>query len=66
MFSLLYTSIDGVEISHECDNLDEARAFAHKWVGRHPEMGSFYAISGDGVGKIECFGCPLEDLFPEE
>ena len=36
-----------------------------KWVGAHPEIGSTYAVSGDGVGKVTCQGVSLSELFPE-
>ena len=35
-------------------------------IGRHPELGGHYAVSGDGVGKITCDGCTLAELFPAE
>jgi len=43
--------------------LQGARKFAQYWIGRNPEMGSTYAISGDGVGKIVADGVALKDLF---
>jgi hypothetical protein len=33
-------------------------------VGDHPEMGTRYAISGDGIGKITVENSTLTDLFP--
>lgn len=62
---IYYSSIDGFERRLDTENLVEAQAFAQKWVGKHPEIGSSYAISGDGVGKIEADGVSLSQLFPE-
>ena len=33
-------------------------------IGAHPKIGFTYAVSGDGVSKITCEGCPLAELFP--
>ena len=41
-----------------------AQKWAQKWIGAHPEMGGWYAVSDDGIGKITCRGCSLNDLFP--
>jgi hypothetical protein len=60
-----YSSIDGHSERRRFKLLRNAKLFAHKWVGEHPEIGSRYAASGDGVGKIECAGCTLAELFPE-
>lgn len=46
--------------------LKGARKFAQYWVGKHPELGSTYAVSGDGVGKIVAEGVALKDLFGED
>ena len=43
-----------------------ARKFAHYWVGPHPEIGFKYAVSGDGIGKIEVEGVELRKLFGDE
>jgi hypothetical protein len=66
MIIVYYTSVDGCRKTEVCKDLQHAREWAHYWVGEHPEMGSRYAISGDGVGKITCSGCKLSELFPEE
>lgn len=47
-----YASIDGYKQTKSYSTLAGARAFAQHWVGQNPEMGSSYAVSGDGVGKI--------------
>ena len=61
---VLYTSVDRCRIRRKFRTLDGARAFAQKYVGKHPDQGMFYAVSDDGVGKIEVSGCSLDDLFP--
>jgi len=60
-----YDSIDGHSETREFKTLRGARKFAQKWVGETPELGSYYAVSYDGVGKISSFGCAVKDLFPE-
>jgi hypothetical protein len=65
MITVRYSSIDGFGERREFHTLGGARTFAHYWIGQHPEMGSTYAISGDGIGKITCEGCTLKELFPE-
>ncbi|MDD2878361.1 MAG: hypothetical protein PHT60_13890 [Acidiphilium sp.] len=60
-----YSSVDGHNKTRKFDSIDAAREFAQYWVGRHPEMGRTYAISGDGIGKIEVTGTTLATLFPE-
>ena len=41
-----------------------AQQYAYQRVGVSPTLGSYYAVSDDGVCKIECEGCTLEELFP--
>lgn len=63
---LKYEAIDGFKKSLVYTSLTGARKGAADRVGRYPELGSDYAISGDGVGKIRVIeGCKLRDLFPE-
>jgi hypothetical protein len=61
-----YESIDsyGRGKSKTFTDLAKAQAYAQKWVGKHPEIGSGYAVSGDGIGKVTCRGCTLNELFP--
>lgn len=72
-----YSSIDHYKETKSFSALAAARRFAQKWVGRNPELGSTYAVSGDGVGKItmewisrEPIGTErrvtLRDLFGDE
>jgi len=64
--SVTYESIDHCRKTRKFKTLKGAQAFAQKYVGKHPEMGSFYAVSGDGVGKITAHGVNLTDLFQSE
>lgn len=58
-----YSSIDRFSKSRSFKTIDGARRWARYWVGNHPEIGSGYAVSGDGVGKITVRGCTLDELF---
>lgn len=66
-----YTAVDGFRQRRTFATLAGAQRFAQKWVGETPELGRFYAVSGDGVGKITAeFYCDggalsLADLFPK-
>ena len=63
-----YRSIDHFSKTAKFKTLEGAQKFAHRYVGKHPEISYnfFYAVSGDGVGKITCEGASIFDLFPEE
>ena len=64
---VLYTSVDRVRIKRAFKTLKMAQRFAHHYVGAHPDMGSYYAVSNDGIGKIEVWGdCTLQQLFPPQ
>lgn len=65
MIKVRYTSVDRVRTTKKFKTLEGARKFAHHWVGEHPEIGFSYAVSGDGIGKIEVDGVSLRELFPE-
>lgn len=62
--TIVYSSVDGGWTTRKFKTLKGARAFAHKWVGGHPEIGSSYAVSGDGIGKVTVQGATLAELFP--
>ena len=64
MIVVYYSSIDGCRETRKYKTLEGARRFAQEMIGRTPEMGSYYAVSGDGVGKIEVKGISLHELFP--
>jgi hypothetical protein len=58
-----YRLVDGVVMTRNFLALKGAREFAIKYVREHPEIGTSYAIAGDGVGKITCSGVTLHELF---
>lgn len=60
-----YTAIDGCRKVRTYRRLEFAQRFAQTHVGAYPELGSDYAVSGDGVGKITVQGATLAELFPE-
>lgn len=62
--SVTYTSIDRCRKTAKFKTLKGAQAFAVRHIGATPELGSFYAVSADGIGKIECRGVPVRSLFP--
>ena len=64
VITIIYTSIDRLRKRRTFKTLAGARRFAHKWVGAHPDPGSFYAVSSDGIGKVEWTGTTFDDLFP--
>jgi hypothetical protein len=67
MIYLRYRSIDGVSTRKQFTTLKGAREYCHKAIGEHPEIGSHYAVSNDGIGKIiPIQGASLADLFPPE
>jgi hypothetical protein len=67
MIKIRYSSVDGVRTLRSFSTLAGARRYAHERVGKHPDIGTGYAISDDGIGKIEVYGeATLADLFGEE
>jgi hypothetical protein len=66
MITIRYTSIDRCRVTRKYKTLAHARAFAVKYVGPSPELGSTYAVSSDGVGKITVEGVTLRELFALE
>ena len=67
-----YRSCDGFSKSRSFKTLKGAQAFAQHYVGKHPELGSGYAVSSDGIGLVYVSGfvgdyaVRLADLFPAE
>lgn len=67
MIKLRYSSVDGGWKLKSFKSLKGARKYAQYWLGKNPEMGSTYAVSGDGIGKIEVLeGVKLAELFGDE
>lgn len=57
-------SVDGFSKTRKYKTLAGAQKFAQDYAGKHPEIGSGYAISGDGVCRIMVKGITLKELFP--
>jgi hypothetical protein len=66
MIVVTYKSIDRCYKRRSFKTLAGAQGFAHLMVGPHPEIGTIfqYAVSSDGIGKVEVRGASLEELFP--
>lgn len=62
--TVYYTAVDGYRKVERFPDVPKAAEFAQHWIGKHPSIGSGYAISDDGIGKIEVAGATLHDLFP--
>jgi hypothetical protein len=60
-----YSTVDRFSEIKRFTTIEAARKFAQRWIGATPEIGWGYAISDDGIGKIEVRGARLADLFPE-
>ena len=63
MITVFYESIDGARQRRTFKTPEGARKFAVLKVGEHPEVGTGYAVSGDGVGKVTVEGCTIAALF---
>lgn len=62
---LIYSSIDGYRKVYPCASMAELRKLAYHWVGENADVGRYYAVSFDGIGKVEVEGCTIRDVFPE-
>lgn len=62
---LRFSSCDGSKWTKSFKTLAGARKAALRQIGP-PEIGSTYAISGDGVCKVEVEGCTIRELFQKE
>ena len=61
---ITYSTIDHFRERWGFPNIAAAQAYAFHWIGPHPSCGRNYAISDDGVGKIQVSGATLQELFP--
>ena len=59
-----YRSVDGYSKTRKFKTLKGAQGFAQRWVGEAPDLGSHYAVSFDGVGRVTVAGCAIAELFP--
>ena len=60
--TVTYSSIDHFRKTRSFKTIEGARKFAIRCVGT-PDIGSHYAVSFDGIGKITVEGCTLRELF---
>lgn len=65
VITIRYSAIDGFSATKKYKKIENARKYAKERIGDHPEFGGGYAVSDDGVGKITCHGCTLQELFGE-
>jgi hypothetical protein len=61
--TVYYSAIDGARETKTFKTMEKAREYSIAWVGEHAEFGSGYAISDDGIGKIQVEGASLYELF---
>jgi hypothetical protein len=68
---LKYKAVDGYSKAAQFATLKGAQDFAQHWLGKAPCLGSGYAVSNDGVGKLYMSGwgddgnpVPMAALFP--
>jgi hypothetical protein len=64
MITVHVTTVDRFHVSRRYKTLAGAQRFAQHWVGETPEIGSHYAICGDGVAKVVS-NISLHKLFPK-
>ena len=66
MIKLYFETLDGVRKTKSFNTLAGARKTTWNWVGKDAEIGSYYAVSGDGVVKVTILqGCTLAELFSD-
>jgi hypothetical protein len=63
MITVRYSTIDRYSDSRKFKTLAAARSYASKRIGNNPELGTGYAVSSDGIGKIVVSGVSLSELF---
>ena len=72
MIKVKYTSVDRYRSTRTFKTLKGARKFAQDRIGKNPDIGSYYAVSFDGIGKIEVSvgthhaDVKLADLFGDD
>jgi hypothetical protein len=63
---ITYQACDGFVCRKAFKTLAGAQRYAQRMIGRHPEIGCGYAVSGDGIGTIRVQGATLAEIFPTE
>ena len=62
--TVTYIAADGATGTRRYKTLKGAQAFAWTRVGKTPDLGTSYAVSGDGVVTLYVQGATMGDLFP--
>jgi hypothetical protein len=65
MIKVIYQAVDGYRKTATFRTLKGAQRFAHNWVSARPDVGSYYAVSPDGIGRVMVEGCSIREIFPE-
>jgi len=63
--TVYYSSVDGVRKRRTFKTLAGANKYARDMIGDFPTVATNYAVSDDGIGKIQVRGTTLEELFDE-
>jgi len=63
---LRFRFIEGHGKTYKFKTLAGARKRAQYHLGKHPTGGSDYAVDDYGCCTLRCYGCTLEQLFPED
>lgn len=65
LIRLYFSTVDNCRSTRTFKSLKGAQKAAWDRVGKHPEIGSNYAVSGDGIAKVVVSGdATLAQLFP--
>lgn len=62
--TVCYLACDGARKARSFTTIKGAAKFAQEWVGPTPEIGTGYAVSPDGIGRVTVDGATLAELFP--
>lgn len=65
LIKLYFSTVDNCRSVKTFATLAGAQKAAWDRLGKHPEIGSTHAVSGDGVVKVTVVGTTLKELFPE-
>lgn len=65
MITIYYSAVDGHSARKQFEKLEDAQKYAYERIGDCPCLSPYYAISDDGVGKIEVMGTTLSEIFPK-
>lgn len=65
MIRLYFDAVDGPIGRFQYKSLEAAQRAAQRRLGEAPEIGSLYAVSGDGVVTLRAEGASWGELFPK-